>query len=194
MTELILLRHGKTPLNEKKVYCGRSNPPLSAEGILETEQTAKQLQAFDPDCVYASDKQRTQQSARIVTPHMPVTTVPALHELDFGDFEGLGADEICREMPNEWQAYLDNPYGFHFPSGESVQGFLTRSSEAVRQIAQQHQGQRILIVTHKGVITAALSYYLHGDLSHTFHYDIRPSGYARLKIYHDFCVLTQLYS
>lgn len=193
MTELILLRHGKTALNEKKVYCGSSDPPLSAQGIIETERTAEHLKAFEPNGVYASEKQRARQSAQIVAPHMPVSAVPALCELDFGDFEGLSADEIARRMPDEWQAYLDDPYGFHFPNGDSVNGFLQRSSKAVRQISERHQGQRILVVTHKGVITAALSYYLHGDLKAAFHYDIRPSGFARLKIFDDICVLTQLY-
>ncbi len=193
MTELILLRHGKTALNEKKVYCGSSNPSLSAQGIKETKRTAELLNAFEPDCVYASEKQRALQSAQIVVPDMPVSAVSSLCELDFGEFEGLGADEISHRMPDEWQAYLDNPYGFRFPSGDSVSCFLQRSSEAVRQISKRHQGQRILIVTHKGVITAALSSYLHGNLKATFQYDVRPSGFARLKIFQDISVLTQLY-
>lgn len=194
MTELILFRHGKTVLNEKKVYCGSSDPPLSAQGIEDTTHTAKLLELYAPDCVYSSEKQRALQTAQIVMPNRPVTRVPALCELDFGDFEGLNADEISRRMPDEWQAYLNDPYGYCFPNGECVPGFLKRSSEAVMQIAKRHQGQRILIVTHKGVITAALSYYLHGDFKAAFHYDICPSGFARLNITGEFCVLTQLYS
>ncbi len=193
MTQLILLRHGKTKLNEKKVYCGSSDPALSALGMKETEHTAKHLKAFVPDCVYTSERQRALKTAQIVAPNMPVTTVPALCELDFGDFEGLDADEISRRMPDEWQAYLNDPHGYCFPNGDSVPGFLKLSSEAVTQIVKRHQGQRILIVTHKGVIMAALSYYLHGDISHTFHYDIRPSGFAKLNIFNDFGILTQLY-
>ncbi len=194
MTQLILLRHGKTELNEKKVYCGSSDPALSVQGIIETERTANCLIAYTPDCLYTSERQRALKTAQIVMPNMPVTTVPALCELDFGDFEGLDANDIARRMPDEWQVYLGDPYGYCFPNGDCVSDFLKRSSEAVRQIVKRHQGQRILIVTHKGVITAALSYYLHGDLSHTFHYDIRPSGFAKLNISDDFCVLTQLYS
>lgn len=194
MTELILLRHGKTGFNEKKVYCGSSNPPLSAQGIEETAQTAKLLESFAPDCAYSSEKQRAVQTAQIVVPHRPVTTVPSLCELDFGDFEGLNADEISRRMPDEWQAYLNDPYGYCFPDGDCVSDFLKRSSEAVREIAKRHQGQRILIVTHKGVITAALSYYLHGDFKAIFHFDIRSSGFARLNISGEFGVLTQLNS
>ncbi len=192
MTQIILLRHGKTELNEKKVYCGSSDPSLSVLGIEETQRTAKYLKAFAPDCVYVSEKRRAVQTAQIVAPHLRAVRVSGLCEMDFGRFEGLGADDIAGRMPEEWQAYMNDPYGFCFPEGDSVPGFLRRSSETVRQIVHRHQGQQVLIVTHKGVIMAALSHYLHGDLKHTFQYDVRPSGFASLSIFEDSCILTQL--
>ena len=193
MTELILLRHGKTEFNEKGVYCGSSNPPLSQQGIAETKRTAKRFEALEPDAVYVSGSHRAVQTARIIAPRRSAVVKPTLREMDFGDFEGLHADEIAQCMPQQWNDYLNAPQTFTFPGGDSVTRFLDGAYEAVRLIAAQHDGQRVLVVTHKGVILAALSQMLHGSFEHCFCYDIRPSGFVRLRVYDDSCVMTQLY-
>ncbi len=193
MTELVLLRHGKTAFNEKGVYCGSINPPLSPQGIAETKRTAKHFEALEPDAVYVSSSHRAVQTARIIAPRRPAIVQQTLREMDFGSFEGQSADEIAQRMPEAWQDYMNNPQSFTFPGGDNVARFLANAYEAVRQIAAQHDGQRVLIVTHKGVIIAALSYLLHGDFQHCFCYDIRPSGFARLRLFEDASVMTQLY-
>ena len=193
MTELILLRHGKTAFNEKGVYCGSSNPPLSPQGIAEAKRTARQLEALEPDAVYVSASHRAVQTARIIAPHRPAIIMQTLREIDFGEFEGYHADEIAQRMPKAWETYLNDPLGFTFPGGDCVQEFLESAYEAVRQIIDAHDAHRVLIVTHKGVMMAVLSLLLHGDYQHCFSYDVRPSGFARLRIYNDSSVLTQLF-
>ncbi len=193
MTELVLLRHGKTICIEKGLYCGSINPPLSPQGVAETKRTARLFEAMEPDAVYVSESRRAVQTARIIAPRRPAVTNQALREMDFGRFEGLSADDIALRMPEAWQDYLNDPQTFTFPNGDNVARFLQNAYEAVRQTAAQHDGQRVLIVTHKGVIIAALSYLMHGDFQHCFCYDIRPSGFVRLRVYDDACILTQLY-
>lgn len=192
MTELILLRHGATLLNEKGAYCGRTDPPLSARGVAETKRAAKALRSFAPQHVYTSGLRRAVHSAQIVAPQA-ATVCEALRELDFGAFEGLTAEDAAQSMPQAWRGYLEHPLAFQFPGGESVPCFLLRAAQAVTQLAARHGGRRVLVVTHKGVILAALSRLLHGDLTHGFCYDIRPSGFARLIISGESAVLTQIY-
>lgn len=193
MTELVLLRHGKTSFNEKGLYCGSANPPLSPQGIAETKRTAKLFEALEPDAVYVSASHRAVQTARIIAPRRPAAVKQTLREMDFGSYEGFAADDIAQRMPEAWQRYLDDPLAFTFPGGDSVPRFMESAYEAVRQIAAQHEGQRVMIVTHKGVISAVLSYLLHGDFQRCFSYDIRPSGFARLRVFENTSVLTQLY-
>ena len=193
MTELILLRHGKTICNEKGLYCGSINPPLSPQGIAETKRIAKHFEAMEPDVVYVSGSHRAVQTARIIAPRRPAVVKQTLREMDFGRFEGLSADDIAQRMPEAWHNYMNDAQTFTFPDGDNVARFMQNAYEAVRQATAQHDGQRVLIVTHKGVIIAALSYLLHGDFQHCFCYDIRPSGFARLRVYEDTSVLTQLY-
>ncbi len=175
------------------MYCGSGDPPLSQKGVEETKRIAAHIRTFAPDDVYSSDRRRAVQTARIVVPRHEVKTSAALREMDFGCFEGLCADEIERHMPQKWREYIEEPLSFAFPDGDSVPRFMAAAFGAVLDIVKRHSGRRVLIVTHKGVIMAALSYLLHGDGSHALHYDVRPSGYAKLDIYDGFAVLTRLY-
>lgn len=192
MTELMLLRHGETTMG-RGVYCGSSNPPLSAKGEKESRRAIRPVKAFAPDCVYTSDRLRAVQTAAIAAPDSKTTALAVLAEMDFGNFEGLNADDIQRCMPQDWQAYMDDYASFAFPAGESVSGFFQRAVSAVTDIVACHQDKRILIVSHKGVIMAALSHYLHGDTSHGFLYDVRLSGWATLSIADGYAMLKQLY-
>ncbi len=191
MTELILMRHGRTTL-ANGVYCGSSDPALSHEGINETNSAIKHIAAMAPAYVYTSDMRRALQTAKLVAPQMEPIILPSLREMDFGDFEGLHAGDIQRLMPKAWQSYMDDYKSFVFPNGEAVVDFLQRAVTAVTDIAASHTGERTLIVTHKGVIMAVLSHYLHGDTAHAFCYDIRPAGWAKLFITNGFATLTQL--
>ena len=190
MTELILLRHGQTAANETHIFCGRLDPPLSPQGEEAVRNTAQVLSA-DFDRVLTSDALRATQTAQLVCPDAKPEMLTALREIDFGDFEGLGADEIQRHMAEPWARYIGDPQGFVFPGGDDAAQYLRKAAKTAFTIVQGGEG-RVLVVSHKGWIAAALSVLLHGDASHMFRYDIRPAGFARLSITDGFAVLTQL--
>ena len=190
LTELIMMRHGQTEANIKRIYGGRIDLPLAEEGKQEAARTAKRLPAFD--YVYASDMLRTQQTAQIVAPKADIKYNAALREMDFGDYEGLSADEIQARMPGSWQRYLVDHQTFTFPNGSNVEEFVSKAAETVKSIAVAHDEKSVLVVTHKGFILSVLSKCLHGDSAHLFHYDIRPGGFLRLHIEEGFAVLKQL--
>ena len=184
------MRHGRTAATKARIYCGISDPPLSDDTRGEIEETAARLPVFSH--VYASDLVRARQTARIAAPDMDVRLRPALREIDFGAFDGLLADEIAARMPEQWQHYLDNAAAFTFPGGDSVPAFAARVLAEVRAIAAAHDGECVLVVTHKGVISAALSMLLHGDVSRMFCYEVRPAGFVRLMTDGESTILRQL--
>ncbi len=192
MTELTLVRHGKTQANIDGVYCGRLDLPLTQEGLEDVRMTALALSAFSPCRVYCSDALRTRQTADIIAPDTHIVVLPSLRELDFGAFEGLGADDIQCCMPQAWQAYMDDYMGYTFPGGDNVHSYLTNASETINAIISEAQDSRVLVVSHKGFILSALSYLLHGDIEHIFCYDIQPAGFAKLSLGNGFAVLRQL--
>jgi broad specificity phosphatase PhoE len=192
VTELILVRHGATELNLSGRYCGRLDPPLAEAGRAAVQETARQLAGFQPERVYCSPALRARETAAIIAPEMPAIELPALREMDFGAFEGLTADEIDRRMPEVWQAYMADWQHFTFPKGDSVQEYLAGVANTIRAIIEKNVDGGVLVVSHKGFITAALSTLLHDDSVHLFRYNIRPAGFARLTLTGGFPVLTQL--
>ncbi len=192
MTELILVRHGKTQANMDGLYCGRLDLPLAEQGLGEVRATALALSAFSPHRVYCSNALRARQTADIIAPGADIVVLPSLCELDFGMFEGLGADDIQSRMPDAWRSYMDDYMGYTFPGGDNVRRYLTKASESINGIIREAQNSRVLVVSHKGFILSVLSWLLHGDIEHIFSYDIRPAGFARLSLGDGFAVLRQL--
>ena len=189
-TELILMRHGKTQANINGTYCGKTDLSLAGQGIKEIRKTACNVPPFDH--VYASTATRARQTAGLVASHARVEYLSALQEIDFGDFDGMTAAQIEKRMPEIWQEYLKDPIHFTFPNGDNVEEYMMKAARTAEDIVKAHPDKRILVVTHKGFIMAALSYYLHGDVFHMFHYDVRPSGFAKLMISGDFGILKQM--
>ena len=59
-----------------------------------------------------------------------------------------------RRYPRPWRRNLaQTDQAFCGPGGESYRAFRARCLAAIRQIAAAHPGQRVLVVTHAGVIT-----------------------------------------
>lgn len=192
MTELILMRHGTTQASLSGLYCGSTDLPLTRRGIGDIKKTARLLSKRRPDCVYCSDKLRARQTAQLIARGVNTIFLSSLREMDFGAFEGMGADEIQSRLPDAWQAYMDDYMSFTFPGGDNVQSYLTKTVVTLNSIIEDNQNQCVLVVTHKGFILSAMSQLLHGGSEHIFRYDIRPAGFARIEVHDGFSVLRQL--
>ena len=93
-TELILMRHAHTAANETHIFCGKLDPPLSPQGEAKAGCAAQALNGpFSR--VLISPALRARQTARIVCPDAQPQILPALREINFGEFEGLTVDEIA---------------------------------------------------------------------------------------------------
>lgn len=193
MTELVLVRHGKTNANINGIYCGGTDLPLADKGIKETTRTANALSGDKFDCVYCSDKKRAKQTAQIIVPKLKKTFLSTLKEINFGAFEGLTANEIQETMPNEWQQFMNDFQNFTFPEGDNANDYYNNAVHAIKGIVSAHENKKILVISHKGFIASVLSFYLNGNGAHIFSYDIRPSGFARLDIYANTIKLEQIY-
>ena len=93
---LILVRHGSTAWNEEGKYQGTIDIPLSDRGRQEAEMVAERLRDEKIDAVYSSNLRRARETAEIIArPHgLPVQVIEELGEMNFGDWEGMTAQEI----------------------------------------------------------------------------------------------------
>jgi alpha-ribazole phosphatase/probable phosphoglycerate mutase len=80
-----------------------------------------------------------------------------LREIHCGRLEGVPLAEVQQRYPILWRANLRQiDDGFQWPGGESYRDFRQRVLHAVSTIAARHRGERVIIVTHAGVISQVL--------------------------------------
>lgn len=153
-----LIRHGSTEANEKGIYIGKTDYPLSEDGIIELQNKTRKFIYPDVDRVYASPLKRCVQSAEILFPDSQIQKLDDLRELDFGDFEGKSVDELI-DKP-EYKEWLKGGVDNNPPNGESIKMLVFRSYNAINEIVRQMMEEDILhcaVVTHAGIITNMLS-------------------------------------
>jgi probable phosphoglycerate mutase len=158
MTDILLIRHGETAWNRMRRMQGHIDIGLNDEGQRQARSLARALQSEPPAAIYASDLQRARNTAQAVADihQLPVHIDSALRERCYGAFEGLMYDEISLQHPEAFALWQSRDPQARFPAGEreaeTLEEFHQRSVDVVTRIAQQHPDQRIVIVTHGGVL------------------------------------------
>jgi probable phosphoglycerate mutase len=112
---------------------------------------AEALRSQQIDALYASDLRRAAETAEAIgqATGLSVRYDPRLREIHQGQWQGLLVTEIERRSPDLFSRWREAPLAVTLPGGESIAQMQERVLAAVEDIAQQHAGQRIAIVTHK---------------------------------------------
>ena len=147
------LRHGPTEWNADRRLQGRTDIPLSddARKLLRGQRAPAALGLTR--CL-TSPLSRATGTAELVWPGKPVQEA-ALIELDFGDWEGGILAELRREDPAGMAEIEDRGLDMTPPKGESPRQVRARLAALLLRLGPTEGN--ILMVTHKGVIRAALS-------------------------------------
>ena len=152
--KILLLRHGATAGNRQRRYIGRTDEPLSPDGIRQAE-AAGALPGYP--FVYVSPLLRARQTAEILFPGAEQVALKDLREMDFGVFEGRNAAEM--EEDPAYRSWVESGCLAPCPGGESRQGFSRRVQRCFGEVVCSHlaQGTECLVfVVHGGVIMAVL--------------------------------------
>ncbi len=154
MTQLLFIRHGETDWNAQQRFQGQIDVPLNATGRAQAARLGQRLEGELHDALFSSDLGRAQETAAPLAAawgRQP-TLMPGLREQSFGVLEGLDVPTIKQRHPDLWQHWLEHRGDFALPGGESLQQFHSRVMDAVRTLATAGAGQRLVIVTHGGVL------------------------------------------
>ncbi|HXW04349.1 MAG TPA: histidine phosphatase family protein [Vicinamibacterales bacterium] len=155
-TTILLIRHAHVDTGpEPGLLCGSFDLPVSPTGRRALDALGARPPACRPDVLYSSSLARARETAEVLASvwHLPCTADDGLREIHCGVLDGRPIAWIKREYPELWsrnQAQLDDE--FAWPEGESYRQFRERTLSALRRIARRHQGQRVAVVTHAGVI------------------------------------------
>lgn len=174
-TRLILVRHAETEANLEQLWQGDLDAPLTHRGLLQVEATAQRLAEMhrqEPfDLFYVSPLPRAQSTAAAIAQAtaLPLLIEDGLREFGLGDWEGRSLREL-REIEDLWGRWDVDP-SFAPPNGESPVSFNRRAVQMLNELAQRHQGQNVLVVTHGAFISSVLATWLGGDPRNWRSYD-----------------------
>lgn len=157
---IYLIRHGATAANLANPYTlqgRRSDLPLHPIGLDQAEATCTALRDVKFRAAYTSPLQRAVQTAKIISPCLPLRVMSELTECDVGDWEGLTWNIIQQRWPVEHAQHMADSVRHGYLGGESFADVLARSQAALRNITQRHAGGTILVVSHHVVIRSLLA-------------------------------------
>jgi probable phosphoglycerate mutase len=161
-TELILIRHGQSHANVNPIVAGmRGDRGLTDVGRRQAELVRDRLRAEEltADALYASTLPRAQETARYVADALglPIKDDDGLQEVRVGEADGMSNDEWAARWPGLRQSLSANPFQEFAPGGESWAAFLIRAGAALTSLVERHPDERVVAVTHGGVINASFS-------------------------------------
>jgi len=161
-TQLILIRHGETAWNLEHRMQGHLDSPLTDNGIAQAKALAQRLRTQSFSALYSSDLGRAYQTAQYIaeTTGLTIQVKLELRERNLGDFQGLTRQEIGQLHPEEYANFQAASPDYVVPNGESLKQFRQRCVACFEQLVHQHVDEKILIVTHGGVLVNFLKHTL----------------------------------
>ncbi|MHC8355056.1 alpha-ribazole phosphatase family protein [Pseudomonas sp. LB3P81] len=152
---LDLLRHGETELGGG--LRGSLDDALTDTGWAQMRAAVVDQGPWDR--LVSSPLQRCARFAEELGAQLglPVQLDKDLQELHFGAWEGQSAAALMETDAEALGLFWANPYSFTPPQGERVEDFSTRVLAAVARLHTAYAGERVLLVSHGGVMRLLLA-------------------------------------
>jgi probable phosphoglycerate mutase len=157
-TRVYLVRHGATNMTAEDKFSGAAGAELSDEGRQQAARLGERVQDDGIAAVYASPLARSLDTARIIAGECGLAPIlrEELREISHGPWEGLTRREVEERFPREYAAWEADPFTYAPPGAESGVAVLARALPAIREIVTAHEGQTVLVVSHKATIRLVL--------------------------------------
>ena len=144
MKSVFLIRHGQTLFNRQKKIQGFCDSPLTEVGIKQAEIAGKHVLdlGLTFDDAYSSTSERASDTLELIA-DVPYKRIKGLREWNFGDLEAEG-EHLNPPLP-----YRDFFVQF---GGEDEFEFQHRINTTITQLAEESDGENILMVSHGAAI------------------------------------------
>ncbi|MCC5954090.1 MAG: histidine phosphatase family protein [Acidimicrobiia bacterium] len=156
--DLLLVRHGASapfePGTRFPLRDGHGDPPLAPEGHLQAERLAGRLHRAGISAIYVTSLCRTHQTAAPLAARVGIEPVeePDLREVHLGEWEGgVFRQRLAEGDPLSRRIFTEQRWDV-IPGAESTEALEQRVLGALQRIADQHVDERVVVVTHGGVI------------------------------------------
>jgi probable phosphoglycerate mutase len=163
-TELLIVRHGESaPARPDQPFAladGHGDPELAPEGRWQAEQLGMRLAEERIDAIYVTSLRRTRETAAPIAQRVGLEPIVErdLREVFLGDWEGgLYRQKAAEGDPIFREAMTTGEWGL-IPGAETTEQLRTRSVAAIGRIVERHPDQRVVVVSHGGVIGCLLAH------------------------------------
>jgi len=178
-TTVDLIRHGE-PVGGSK-YRGGTDDPLSERGWQQMREATAEPGPWE--AIVSSPLRRCHGFALELGERLglAVDVDPRIREVGFGAWEGRTGEEIRQADPLALQRFYHDPVNQRPAGAEPLQHFQARVAEALEAVVARHAGRHILLVTHAGVIRAAIAHVLSAPLAAIYRTHVDNAALTRLQ-------------
>lgn len=191
MGTLLIVRHGETEWNAEGRIQGHTDIGLSEKGAEQARSLGQRLADRQIDVAYSSDLKRTSETAKLALGGRDITLneTPRLREYNKGIFEGMTLSEIQEKFPAEYPKYLEKDLSYAPEGGETTRDVSTRMASIFSEIKANHLDETVLVVSHGGVLRAAMVSLLGMPLEGNWSFVFGNCGLTMVDTYTDNAVL-----
>lgn len=180
ITQLDFLRHGE-PVGGAGRYRGQIDDPLSELGWRQMRQATQSIRPWTR--IVSSPLVRCLDFARELAQSMglSLTVDCRLKEVGFGAWEGRSKAEIQALDPEALRLFRADPIGQRPVGAEELSAFIARVGAACDDMVRDLEGQRVLIVSHAGVMRAVFAHALELPMRQLYHIHVGHAEFSRYR-------------
>lgn len=162
--KLYFARHGESVGNQKNLFYGWTDYPLTEDGCRDALLLGEKLRETELKKCYTSPLVRAAETARISMRErdVPIIMLDDLKEQYMGDLEGTTLQENMEKRPEFIEAMLLDWTTIEPPGGESYQNLEKRAMKCLGGIISA--GEDALIIAHNGVLATMVTKLLEAPL------------------------------
>jgi len=182
-TSIDLLRHGETVGGA--VFRGSIDDNLTENGWSQMA-TAVSQQPQQWERIISSPLRRCADFAhKLGQQHtLPVSLEPRFKEMHFGDWEGRSAAELMTTDEEALTRFWNDPVQCTPPAAELLLDFERRVLSAWADLLRDYLGEKILLVTHGGVIRVLLCHLQQRPIKQLLEIEVKHAALKQLRIDH----------
>jgi broad specificity phosphatase PhoE len=189
MIQIILARHAQTTANVELWISGwRNDVDLTHEGVDHAYEMGRRLKSkffvdenpasesnSKPVAILCSDLTRAKHTAELVNHslNLPVEYHAGLRERNYGEWTGRKYADLGND-PKDWQQAKHDPNqplwhneDWSPPGGETLATFRQRAVSAIEHGIQLWDGQKFIVIAHRGTIRALLQRHMSVEYQET---------------------------
>lgn len=160
VTQVLLVRHGRTAVNAQGRLSGRHDPPLDDVGEAQARAVAAAVGGVTGDApvtVVSSPLRRCLRTAEVVARACELDPAEVIVdgrfiEMDYGAWDGRPLTEVS---PEDWRRWRTDE-AFSPPEGETLAAVTLRVSQGLTDWSSRCAGATVVVASHVSPIKAGV--------------------------------------